>query len=94
MTRRAAGREAGEAIAVAGVRVIIHGVRSEADGEGVGGRPLRADAEGVHVLVVVLVAGVEVGAVAVARIERERPADDELIPDRQRAGEDAVHLVV
>ncbi len=87
-------RPRGFAMTVLGVRVVVDVVTGEPEAERVAGVPLGAHAKGVHILVVVLLPGEQVLAVAVAAVHGGARADCEGLADRRRARGDQVGLVV
>ncbi|MNJ30382.1 hypothetical protein D3C77_249800 [compost metagenome] len=89
------GRAGGQfAVAVTGVGIVLHDVAGQAEEQVVGRRPFGAETGGGHVLVVVLVARVQVRAVAVAQVAGDGRRDAELVIEGQLGRGDQVALVV
>ena len=81
-------------MAVPGVGIVADPVRGQAEEQVRSRLPFGGDPGGEHVLVVMLVAGVEILAIAVALQPGDRAADAERVADRQSHRADQVDLVV
>src|SRR5690606_7031844 len=82
------------AVAVTRVGIVLDPVVGQADRHVLAGLPLGADAAAENLLVVVLGAGVQVRAVAVALIAGDGGADAEIVRQRHAARGHQVDLVV
>ncbi len=83
-----------EAITLLRIGLVVGAVGGDAHEQRARGRPLGADAAGQHVLVVVVLAVHDVGAVAVVVEGGDRAADAERVGDGQVASRHEVALVV
>ena len=84
----------GQAVAAAGVRCIRDAVIGEAHEEAVGRLPFGGHAVAEDILVVILFAGVQVLAIAVARETPERAADTEGVGERCAPGQHRIKLAI
>ena len=92
--RIAAGGRVHLAVAVTGAGVVLDPVPGQTEEQAVVRRPFGAGAIGGDVLVVLVLAGVQVLAVAVVLIGGDRAADGEGITHRDRSGQQEVALIV
>ena len=90
-----AGQDRSElAVTVAGVGAVLHPVGGDTEEQRVRRRPFHAGAGGGDVLVVVLGAGVQVGAEAVTQVAGDAEGDADRVADRAGDIGDGVELVV